>query len=71
MRAAATEVAMEDVTAAAIPEKAKDADVTIRMVRNADVITGKAKDADVTMRMVRNADVITGMAEAAVATDWI
>ena len=52
---------MEDVTAAAIPEKAKDADVTMRMVRNADV----------TMRMVRDADVITGMAEAAVATDWI
>ena len=43
----------------------------MRMVRNADVITGKAKDADVTMRMVRDADVITGMAEAAVATDWI
>lgn len=45
MRAAATEVAMEDVTAAAIPEKAKDADVTMRMVRDADVITGMAEAA--------------------------
>ena len=54
-----------------MPEKGRKADVIMRMVRNADVITGKAKDADVTMRMVRDADVITGMAEAAVATDWI